>query len=106
MKLPAVDVVIVGAGAGGGVAAYELSRAGLRVALLERGHAQQFSDSGHDELRSQRTTVLGNAFGPDDEAHGNAAFEPRGLHEPLHVATAESPCIPAHHSLNRFCRQP
>ncbi len=67
MKFPPVDVVIAGAGAGGGVAAYELSRAGLRVALLERGRAQTFEESGHDELRSQRTTVLGNAFGPDDE---------------------------------------
>jgi choline dehydrogenase-like flavoprotein len=69
MKLPAVDVVIVGAGAGGGVAAYELSRAGLRVALLERGRAQEFAETGHDELRSQRTTVLGNAFGPDDQRY-------------------------------------
>jgi choline dehydrogenase-like flavoprotein len=67
VKLPPVDVVIAGAGAGGGVAAYELSRAGLRVALLERGRVQEFAESGHDELRSQRTTVLGNAFGPDDD---------------------------------------
>ncbi|HEX3875730.1 MAG TPA: GMC family oxidoreductase, partial [Bryobacteraceae bacterium] len=39
---------------------------GKRVALLERGRRQRFSETGHDELRSQRTTVLGNAFGPDD----------------------------------------
>jgi choline dehydrogenase-like flavoprotein len=37
------------------------------VVLLERGRRQQFAETGHDELRSQRTTVLGNAFGPDDE---------------------------------------
>ena len=69
MSLPVVDAVIIGAGAGGGVAAYELSRAGMRVALLERGRSQAFAETGHDELRSQRTTVLGNAFGPDDERH-------------------------------------
>ena len=67
MTLPSVDVVVIGAGAGGGVAAEQLSLAGFRVALLERGRKQAFAESGHDELRSQRTTVLGNAFGPDDD---------------------------------------
>ncbi len=66
MKLPPVDVVVVGAGAGGGIVAEQLSLAGLRVVLLERGRRQQFSETGHDELRSQRTTALGNAFGPAD----------------------------------------
>lgn len=50
-------------------AANELSAAGFRVVLLERGRQQRFSETGHDELRSQRTTVLGNAFGPDDDRH-------------------------------------
>ncbi len=67
MSLAPVDVVVVGAGAGGGIVAEQLSLAGYRVALLERGRQQKFSETGHDELRSQRTTVLGNAFGPDDE---------------------------------------
>jgi len=69
MKLDPVDVVVVGAGAGGGVVAFVLAQAGFRVALLERGRQIPFEESGHDELRSQRTTVLGNAFGPDDENH-------------------------------------
>ena len=67
MKLPPVDVVVVGAGAAGGIVAEQLALAGLQVALLERGRSQKFAETGHDELRSQRTTVLGNAFGPDDE---------------------------------------
>ncbi len=67
MTLPPVDVVVVGAGAGGGVVAEQLALAGFHVVLLERGRLQKFAETGHDELRSQRTTVLGNAFGPDDE---------------------------------------
>jgi choline dehydrogenase-like flavoprotein len=67
LKLPPVDVVVVGAGAAGGIVAEQLALAGRQVALLERGRSQKFADTGHDELRSQRTTVLGNAFGPDDE---------------------------------------
>jgi choline dehydrogenase-like flavoprotein len=66
MPLPKVNVVIIGAGAGGGIVAKELAVAGLDVVLLERGdwaHYDQFND---DELRSQRTPALGNPFGPDD----------------------------------------
>ena len=66
MTLSSVDVVVVGAGAAGGIVAEQLALAGFRVVLLERGRRQQFAETGHDELRSQRTTVLGNAFGPDD----------------------------------------
>jgi choline dehydrogenase-like flavoprotein len=69
MALEKVNAVVVGAGAGGGVVAKELSAAGLTVVLLERGGWPSFEAHDHDELISQRTTVLGNAFGPDDERY-------------------------------------
>ncbi len=69
MSAKHVNAVIVGAGAGGGIVAKELTAAGLAVVLLERGKWQYFSDHTNDELQSQRTTVLGNAYGPDDERH-------------------------------------
>ena len=80
MPLKHVNAVVVGAGAGGGVVAKELSQAGLTVALLERGRWPEFEEHDHDELLSQRVTVLGNAFGPDDRRHrrvvaaGNGAW--------------------------------
>ena len=64
-----VNAVIVGAGAGGGVVAKELSEAGLSVVLIERGDWVSFDIHDTDELLSQRTTVLGNACGPDDERY-------------------------------------
>jgi choline dehydrogenase-like flavoprotein len=69
MPLKHVDVVVVGAGAGGGIVAKELAEAGLSVVLLERGRWASFADHDHDELISQRTFPLGNAFGPDNERH-------------------------------------
>jgi len=69
MKNTHVNAVVVGAGAGGGVVAKELSSAGLSVVLFERGDWVSFEDHDNDELLSQRTTVLGNAFGPDDERY-------------------------------------
>ena len=61
-----VNAVVVGAGAGGGVVAKELSTHGMSVVLFERGDWVPFDAHDTDELLSQRTTVLGNAFGPDD----------------------------------------
>jgi choline dehydrogenase-like flavoprotein len=66
MALKHVNAIVVGAGAGGGVVTKELSEAGLSVVLLERGDWVSFETHGQDELLNQRTTVLGNAYGPDD----------------------------------------
>ena len=69
MKNKHVNAIVVGAGAGGGVVAKELSVAGLSVVLLERGGWATYDDTDTDELISQRTTVLGNAYGPDDRRY-------------------------------------
>lgn len=61
-----VNAIVVGSGAGGGVVAKELSVAGMSVVLFERGGWAKYDDHDQDELFSQRTTVLGNAYGPDN----------------------------------------
>ena len=48
------DVVVVGAGAGGGVAACVLAEAGHRVLLVERGESLSLADLPRDHLRSAR----------------------------------------------------
>jgi len=64
-----VNAIVVGAGAGGGIVAKELSVAGLSVVLFERGGWATYDDADTDELKSQRTTPLGNAYGPDDDRY-------------------------------------
>jgi len=64
-----VNAVVVGAGAGGGIVAKELAVAGLSTVLFERGDWVTYDDHDDDELISQRTHPLKNAFGPDDERH-------------------------------------
>jgi choline dehydrogenase-like flavoprotein len=67
MALNRVNAVIVGAGAAGGIVAKELAEAGLTVELLERGKWYTPYDHRKDDLLNQRTSLLGCAFGPDDE---------------------------------------
>ena len=44
------DVIVVGSGAGGGMATYQLANAGLKVALIEAG---DYYDPADDEQRTQ-----------------------------------------------------
>jgi choline dehydrogenase-like flavoprotein len=80
MALKHVNAVIVGAGAGGGVVAQELAVAGLSVVLLERGSWHSAADCRKDDLRNQRTTALGNAFGPDEDRNPRVVVDARGEH--------------------------
>jgi choline dehydrogenase-like flavoprotein len=61
------DVVIVGSGAGGGIAAYVLANAGARVCLLEKGPWLSPENCGDDELR----------FGERDFIDQDPLIEPR-----------------------------
>jgi choline dehydrogenase-like flavoprotein len=73
-----VNAVIVGAGAAGGVVAKELATAGLSVVLLERGKWYTANDCRKDDLRNQRVTVLGCAFGPEDDGHPRVWMDAKG----------------------------
>jgi choline dehydrogenase-like flavoprotein len=72
------NAVVIGAGAGGGVVAKELAQAGLSVVLLERGRWYTAADCRKDDLRNQRTTVLGNGFGPEDEGNPRVLVDLEG----------------------------
>ncbi len=74
-----VNAVVVGAGAAGGIVAKELSTAGLSVVLLERGKWYTAHDCRKDDLRNQRTTPLGNAFGPEDEGNPRVLVDASGV---------------------------
>jgi len=58
------DVVVVGAGAGGGCVAKVLATAGLKTMLLERGEWTKADVYGEDDLASQRSARLVLGPGP------------------------------------------
>jgi choline dehydrogenase-like flavoprotein len=52
------DAVVVGSGAGGGAAAFGLTRAGLRTCVLEKGPHYRDEDFFHDELAVTRRSFF------------------------------------------------
>lgn len=73
------DAVVIGAGAGGGVAACVLAEAGKRVLLLERGDAYDYDQSGRrDHLRNHRNMVYGHNTGPDLDGNPRVFVDPAG----------------------------
>ncbi len=78
-----VDAVVIGAGAGGGVTAKQLATNGLSVVLLERGKWYTADDCRKDDLRNQRTSILGNATGPEDEGNPRVLVDTQGRERTL-----------------------
>ena len=72
------DAIVVGAGAGGGVAAGLLAEAGKTVLLLERGEWLTFAEVGRDHLRNQRLSRYGVNAGPNLEGNPRVAVSPGG----------------------------
>ena len=83
------DVVVIGAGAGGGVAACTLAEAGASVLLVERGRAVDHADVGRDHLRNHRSSVFGNNTGPS--APGNPRESVRTDGTVVEVAAPHDP---------------
>lgn len=87
------DAIVIGAGAGGGIAASVLVAAGKRVLLLERGDAYGFEISGkRDHLRNHRNIVHGHNTGPDPDGNPRVFVDEGGT---AHVV---SPLDKRHHN--------
>ncbi|MCA3012217.1 MAG: GMC family oxidoreductase [Myxococcaceae bacterium] len=67
MAKDAVDVVIIGSGAGGSPMALELGRAGFKVVVLEKGPWYRREDFAHDEILNSRRNFFMPL--PWDEPH-------------------------------------
>ena len=74
------DAIVVGAGAGGGIAACVLAEAGKTVLLLERGKWLAFADVPRDHLRNHRLSQYGHGTGP--ELEGNPRVNNGQIYKP------------------------
>ena len=86
--LPATDVVIVGVGAAGGVAALPLARAGLKVVGLEAGTWLTPRDFAPDELRNNvrgwpHSVQKANREVPTHRPSASAPYSPRSSIHPM-----------------------
>lgn len=89
----AFDVVVLGAGAGGGVAAGELAEAGARVLLVDRGASLRYEDISRDHLRNHRSSIYGINTGPARTGNPRVLIDPSGA-----VEVVEHPHDPRWHN--------
>src|SRR3954451_10582425 len=87
-KLKDTDVVIIGLGAAGGVAALPLAQAGLEVIGLEAGSWLTRRDFAPDELRNNyrgwsQAVQEGNQEIPPSRANASSQTGPRGTIHPM-----------------------
>lgn len=75
---PSYDIIVVGAGAGGGVAARVLTDAGARVLLVDRGRFLSYSEMSRDHVANHRLAVYGHNTGPELEGNPRVCAPPGG----------------------------
>jgi choline dehydrogenase-like flavoprotein len=72
------DVIVIGSGAGGGVAAWQFAESGKRVLVLERGKAYAAGWTGRDHLRNHRFSRYGHNTGPELDGNPRVFVSPDG----------------------------
>lgn len=80
------DVLVIGAGAGGGVAARVLTEAGATVLLVDRGSWQPYSQVPRNHLANHRLSLYGHNTGPEVSGNPRVVVDDTGteriLNEP------------------------
>ncbi len=79
MSSPRYDSIVVGAGAGGGIAACVLAEAGKSVLLLEKGDFITYADEPRDHLRNHRLSTYGHNTGPSLVGNPRVYVDPDGV---------------------------
>jgi len=72
------DVIVIGSGAGGGVAAWSFAERGKRVLILERGRIYPPGWTGRDLLRNHRFSRYGHNTGPELTGNSRVVLSPNG----------------------------
>jgi len=72
------DVIVIGSGAGGGVAAWNFAERGNRVLVLDRGKIYPPGWTGRDLLRNHRFGVYGHNTGPELAGNPRVFVSPDG----------------------------